>query len=135
MLQLVLQQYTLPTEISSGISRLQRLKYVRLGPSFQVCVREYLIEWAKQETELTLDLDSYLPLFYLPQLEYAEISLLLLNEDESGEMKFGWPGKCYSEESSLQTLLLPHSTIQSQIPHNVLEYTPNPTRLEYDLSL
>lgn len=128
ILQLILQDYALPSEISCSLSRLQYLEDVRIGTSFESGAMIHLVEWpwSRDMSDLILDLDSYLPLFYLPRLRRAELSL-----PDPRDIGFEWPAESASY-SPLQILLLPNSSIPPRILHNILEYTPYVTRLEYD---
>jgi hypothetical protein len=130
-LQLVLKEYALPSKISCSFSRLQYLEDMRIGTSFESGAVGYLEQWPwfRATSHMVFDLDTYLPLFYLPRLKRAELSLPIAHEYR--EIDFEWPAES-SSYSPLQTLLLPNSSISPIVLHNLLGYTPYVTRLEYD---
>ncbi|KAL1597195.1 hypothetical protein SLS60_008777 [Paraconiothyrium brasiliense] len=133
VLDCVLDEYALPTEHTGRISRLQHLKDIRLGTSFESDTANMLVEWPRRAREGILGVKSYLMLFYLPELKQAQISLPLL-KDRGVREEFEWPVEPPSN-STLQVLHLPKSTLEPIHLQSILEYTPLITRLEYDFRI
>ncbi|KAJ4346440.1 uncharacterized protein N0V89_010369 [Didymosphaeria variabile] len=133
VLKFILHGYALPTECTGRVSRLQHLKDIRLGTSFEYVRSNILVSWPRNTQDWILDLKSYLTLFYLPELKQAQISLPLLKR--SGvQSELEWPAESPSY-SALQVLRLPDSTLPPNHLHYCLEYTPFVTHLEYEFKM
>jgi hypothetical protein len=111
-------------------SALRKLKSLKLGRSLLDVEKTavYRVEWPRRWPKNALTLPAYLPLFYLPALRDAEMSLPWLGYG----VKFAWPVLPPPQLSSLRTLHLPECGIEPHILHQILLSTPQLVDLKYD---
>ncbi|PVH90669.1 hypothetical protein DM02DRAFT_620900 [Periconia macrospinosa] len=119
-----------PSQSPGQTPRFQHLKTIRLGTSTDSrgVTSGFRVNLPHRTPDATLKLESYYPIFYVPELETLQASLPFRERYK----KITWPTNSPPILSTLTTLQLPECSLSPEMLCDILSTTPSLRRLDYD---